>query len=446
MAVIRSELHPAGRARPKLFAPTFVERPYWHDGVDLGVRNPTAVLPTTTDVAIIGGGYTGLSAAAITAAAGRATLVLEAATLGAGCSGLNGGQASTSLKPSFARLRSRFGNEWALAVHREGIQALQELRELVERGGLNCDWQPVGRFLGAHSPKHFERLRRVSDVQRSQLGIPSEVVERRDQLREIASDIYHGGLVYPHHAAVHPAKLLRELCRLALQSGADYSENSRVTSVQRDGQSFLVQTSRGIVAARNVIIATNGYTGPFSPWHRRRVIPIASQIVATEALPPGLVKQLLPTGRVISDTRRVVVYYRASPDTTRILFGGRSTLTDSPAATYAPHLIGWLRRIFPQLDTARISHAWSGTVAYTFDELPHLGENNGVHYCMGYCGSGVTLSTYFGRKIGLQVLGKPAGATALDGIPFQTRPLYSGYPWFLAPSILTYRILDALKL
>jgi glycine/D-amino acid oxidase-like deaminating enzyme len=271
-------------------------------------------------------------------------------------------------------------------------------------------------------------------------------VARKDQHREIGTDAYHGGLLYPNHAAVHPAKLLRGLYGLARESGVGYFEHSPAAAIKQEGRRFQVLTPRGTITARNIIIATNGYTGSLSPWHRRRLIPIGSQIVATEPLQPGIAQTLLPTRRVISDTRRVVVYYRMSPDGTRILFGGRATLSDSPATTYAPVLVDWLRRIFPQLDAVRITHAWSGTVAYTFDQLPHLGSFAGVHYCMGYCGSGISLSTHFGRKIGLQVLGRAEGATALDGIPFQTRPLYTGVPWFLAPSLLTYRILDGLRL
>jgi glycine/D-amino acid oxidase-like deaminating enzyme len=427
-----------------LFSSTFAARPFWRDDVDLHFDSPPGPLPATADVVIIGGGYTGLSAATVLAAAGRSTAIIEAQSLGSGCSGLNGGQVSTSIKPSLAGLSARFGEERAVAIHREGIEALRRLQELIAHRGLNCDWQPVGRFLGAHSPRHFDQLVKRSAMQQQRLGIPSHPVERKDQHREIGSDAYHGGLVYPLHAAVHPAKLLRELYRLAREAGADYFENCPAISVQRDGRSLQVQTPRGMIAARNVIIATNGYTGPFSPWHRRRIIPIGSQIVATEPLAPELMQRLLPTGRVITDTRRVIVYYRPSPDRKRILFGGRATLSDSPPATFAPKLVRWLRGIFPELATVRISHAWSGTVAFTFDELPHFGQANAVHYCMGYCGSGVSLATYFGWKIGLQVLGKDEGKSPLDGVTFPTRPFYTGYPWFLTPSILTYRLLDAL--
>jgi glycine/D-amino acid oxidase-like deaminating enzyme len=427
-----------------LFAPTFASRPFWREGVDLRINAPSRPLPAAADVVVIGGGYTGISAATETAAAGRTTVILEAGTLGSGCSGLNGGQVSTSIKPSFARLIRRFGDQRAESIHREGMQALERLRELVARGGLSCDWQPVGRFIGAHTSRHFDQLVRRAETQQERAGIVSQVVQRRDQYLEIGTQAYHGGLVYPQHAAVHPAKLLRELYRLARDAGAEYYEHCAAMSVKREGSALQVLTPLGTISARNVIIATNGYTGPFSPWHRRRIIPIGSQIVATEPLQPELIHRLLPTGRVISDTRRVIVYYRTSPDRSRILFGGRATLADSAPSRFAPKLVRWLRNIFPELNAVRISHAWSGTVAFTFDELPHFGHADGVHYCMGYCGSGVSLSTYFGWKIGLQVLGRSEGKSVLDGIPFPTRPFYTGYPWFLPPSLLAYRLLDAL--
>lgn len=428
-----------------LFAPAFVERSFWLDGVELPVAVPEAP-PATADVVIIGGGYTGLSAAATTAAAGASTVVLERGDLGAGCSALNGGQVSTSIKPAVGRLRARFGDAVAKAIHGEGIQALERLRELVTSAALECDWQPVGRFVGATSPRHFEQLLALREVQQRELGIPCEIVTRQEQHRELGTDVYYGGLVYPRHAAVQPARLLRELHRLALQAGSRYHAQTPALAIDREGGGLRVRTPRGDIAARHVIIATNGYTGRFSPWHRRRIIPIASQIIATEPLAPALMRELMPMRRVVSDTRRVIVYYRASPDGTRVLFGGRSTVFNAPAAVYAPRLMGWMRRIFPQLGGARITHAWAGTVAFTFDTMPHIGEHDGVHYCMGYCGSGVSLSTWFGHKVGLKVLGRPAGRTALDGVPFQTRPLYNGHPWFLSPSILAYRTLDALKL
>ena len=213
------------RIHGDLYAPSFMERPYWHEGVDLSVKTPALALPTSADVVVIGGGYTGLSAATAVASHGRSVVVLEAKTLGTGCSGLNGGQVSTSLKPGFSRLSARFDSGRALAMHQEGIQALERLRALVAERNLECDWQPVGRFLGACSRRHFDRLLKLREVQQRELNIPSEVVAREDQNREIGTAIYHGGLLHPRHAAVHPAKLLRELYHLAQGAGVGYYEH-----------------------------------------------------------------------------------------------------------------------------------------------------------------------------------------------------------------------------
>ncbi len=169
-------------------------------------------------------------------------------------------------------------------------------------------------------------------------------------------------------------------------------------------------------------------------------------MIATEPLPTGLMKELLPTGRMIIDTRKMVYYYRACPEGKRILFGGRAALSDTDPLKSAPKLHKSMCEIFPQLRSTRISHSWMGFVGYTFDEMPHTGQIDGLHYAMGYCGSGVSLSTYFGMKIGQNVLGKAQGDTPLSDVRFQARPYYNGKPWFLSPSILYYKLRDKIPI
>jgi glycine/D-amino acid oxidase-like deaminating enzyme len=216
-----------------------------------------------------------------------------------------------------------------------------------------------------------------------------------------------------------------------------------VTALDKDGAAFRLNTPHGVVVARKVVVATNGYTGRITPWLRRRVIPIGSYVIATEELPPELMARLMPRNRIVSDTRKVVYYYRASPDRRRVLFGGRVSLTESDPRVSGPKLHAEMTWIFPELAQARISHSWVGFIAYTFDELAHIGEREGLHYAMGYCGSGVGMASYLGMRLGQQVLGLKDGATALDSVRFQTRPLYTGNPWFLAPSIWYYRRKDS---
>ena len=203
---------------------------------------------------------------------------------------------------------------------------------------------------------------------------------------------------------------------------------------------------RGTLAAGNVIVATNGYTNRnlALPALRRRVIPIGSYMIATEPLAPGVMERLIPNDRVLSDTRRVVLYYRSSPDRRRLLFGGRVALAETDPGTSGPKLHAIMSAIFPELGAARISHSWMGFVAYTFDHLPHLGVHDGLHFAMGYCGTGVAMASWLGHKVALKVLGAPEGVTAFDDLAFQTRPFYRGTPWFLAGAVLYYRLRDHL--
>jgi glycine/D-amino acid oxidase-like deaminating enzyme len=152
--------------------------------------------------------------------------------------------------------------------------------------------------------------------------------------------------------------------------------------------------------------------------------------------------RILPTDRMVTDTRKVVYYYRASPDRRRMLFGGRVSWNETDPRKSAPLLRAELARLFPELARIRVTHSWMGFVAYTFDSLMHVGEQGGLHYAMGYCGSGVGMASYLGMKLGLKVLGDKDGATAFDDLPFPSRPYYFGYPWFLAPAISYYRWMD----
>jgi glycine/D-amino acid oxidase-like deaminating enzyme len=423
--------------------PVATSKPYWQDRCP-SPELPPAPLPARVDALIVGAGYTGLSAARETAAAGHTTLVLDAGALGAGCSGRNGGQVAYSIKPSFDALASRHGDAKALAICREGLEATAYLRALATTEGLDCDWRANGCFFGAHTRRHFEVMAREAERQPRGLEQRVSIVARADQHREIASDYYHGGGVYHDDASVDPMRLLLALLARAQRAGATLLEHCPAQAIQRAGDGFDVLTPHGIVRAAKVLIATNGYSGPLSPWLRRRVIPIGSYQLATVALGTDRVRELIPAARNIVDSRRVVVYFRPSPDGEHIIFGGRAALSEPDPLACVRRLSVMMTRIFPQLRGVRAAYAWAGWVAYTFDTLPHLGTHEGVHYCMGYCGQGVPLAPWFGRRIGQQMAGMAEGRTALDDLPFPSRPYYFGKPWFLAPSVFAYRVLDAL--
>jgi glycine/D-amino acid oxidase-like deaminating enzyme len=418
-------------------------KPYWQDR-GLNVHVPRAALPAHVDVVIVGGGYTGLSAARETASAGASTVVLEAGALGAGCSGRNGGQVAYSIKPSLATLTSRHGADKAFAICREGRAAVDHLKWLATEQGLDCGWRQDGLFYGAHTPRHFAAMVRDAADQPPGLEQNIVIIPEGEHKREIDTDFYHGGCLYPDDASVDPMRLLLALLQRAQVAGATVLEHCPALSIKPRAEGFEVMTPQGPVRAGKVLIATNGYSGPVSSWHRRRVIPIGSYQIATEALGADKVRALIPNGRNIVDSRRVVVYYRPSTDGERIIFGGRAALSEQDPAACTPRLKAMLTQVLPQLNETRIEYTWVGWVAYTFDTMPHLGQHEGVYYCMGYCGQGVPTAPYFGRRIGQQMVGHSEGRTALDDLPFPTRPYYFGKPWFLAPSVFAYRMMDSL--
>jgi glycine/D-amino acid oxidase-like deaminating enzyme len=430
-----------GDVSPKQPAAIADHGAYWVDGM--------APLPTTdtdiaaeADVVIIGSGYTGMHAAIVTARAGKTTQVLDAETPGWGCSTRNGGQISSSVKPSLAELTKRFGSARARAIRAEGDASLDWIETFIKDNNIECDFMRSGRFHAAHTPRHFDMLVREAAHLGAEENVPTTIVSRHDQHSELGSDIYYGGVVFERHAAVHPAKYYAGILQTARAAGVRVTGRCPALNITKSGAGYCVSTPKGQIKAGKVVIATNGYSGDLMPWVQRRVIPIGSYIIATDPLPKALMDRLFPTNRIISDTCKIIYYFRPSPDRSRVLFGGRVSANETNPAISGPKLKQDMCRIFPELQNFGLSHSWCGTVAYSFDELMHIGVNDGVHYAMGYCGSGVGMASYLGMRLGQQVLALPEGKTAFDNIPFPTRPLYTGNPWFLPAMVRWYRWRD----
>jgi glycine/D-amino acid oxidase-like deaminating enzyme len=427
-----------------LFTADFKSTPYWWEATpqaDLSNHE----LPAKADVVVIGAGYTGLSAALQTARGGRHTVVIDAENAGAGCSTKNGGQISASIKPSYEELSSKYGKQKAFNIVKEGHNALAWIGDFVERENIDCNFKNCGKFSAAHNPKQYEKLGHKVDNQMKGLETDAYLVPRTEQSSELGSDLYYGGAVFPKSASVDPAKLHSGMLDCVLEAEATVVSYCPATDVSRDGDGFRVSTAKGSIWAKDVIVASNGYTGAATPWMRRRIVPIGSYVIATEPLAPGQMDRLIPKDRMIGDTRKVIFYYRSSPDRQRIVFGGRVSHAESDPLSSGPKLHANMAKIFPELAQTRISHSWVGFVGYTFDTLAHIGKHDGIHYAMGYCGSGVSMAGYFGMRIGQQLLGQEQGRTGFDDLSFQTRPFYTGNPWFLSASVMYYRWLDGLN-
>jgi glycine/D-amino acid oxidase-like deaminating enzyme len=224
---------------------------------------------------------------------------------------------------------------------------------------------------------------------------------------------------------------------------------AKVRRLEREAGGFMLATGRGPVRAAQVIVATNGDTGPLTPGLRRRVIPVSSYIIATEELPLELTSRLSPKGRMFVDGRRLLSYFRLSPDRRRVLFGGRVSLADVDERQSAQGLYRRMIQVWPELAGRRISHSWKGKVAFTFDRLPHMGvwaggQADGVHFALGCNGSGVAMASYLGHQLALKLLGRSNRPCPFDGADFPTRPFYDGRPWFLPAVGAWYRLRDAL--
>ena len=423
---------------------------YWLDGAPYA-NPPISDVPAEIDVAIVGSGFTGMVAALVLAREGRGVAVFDAGDAGVGCSSRNGGQCGGGLKGGIEDLSADYGRAKALAMLQDARASLDFLTATIEQENIDCDYDHCGRFVGANTPRQYDEMLRGFEISNREFGTESYGVSKADQRQEMGSDLYHGGGVIPHHTSLDPAKYHRGLQAMVLEAGAVIYAHTPVTNIAPNstangGAGFTVTTSRGTVRAGKVIVATNGYTNREQtfPALRRRVIPIGSYMIATEPLEPCLMDILIPKNRVLNDTRRVVLYFRSSPDRRRIVFGGRVALAETDPVVSGPRLHDIMGNIFPEVSNVKISHSWMGFVAYTFDKLPHLGVQDGLHYAMGYCGSGVAMASYLGHKIAHQVLGNSEGHTAFDDVKFQTRPFYDGKPWFLATAVAWYKFLDSM--
>ena len=239
--------------------------------------------------------------------------------------------------------------------------------------------------MAANSPAHYEIMARELEAKRRHLGTESEMVSKSDQHRGLASDIYHGGAIVPGLASLHPGLYHLGLLERVTGAGARVFGETPVTGIRRDGDGFEVATSRGTLYARNVAIATNGYTGPATPWLRRRVVPFRGFMIATEELDEARLSRIVPKGRTMHDFNNNLVYMRRAPDTRRLLLGARTgTMTDD-VRKMAPRLHDRLTTILPEMKDVRIARAWNGFGAGTFDLYPHIGTHDGLHYATGYC-------------------------------------------------------------
>lgn len=420
-------------------------RIYWRDGRP--AYAPRAhPRPAAVDVAVVGAGFTGLRVALELARGGRSVAVLEGRDLGHGASSRNGGMVGPSFhKLGMAGLAAHYGPERAAAIMAEGMTALDDFEAFVAAEGIDCGLTMAGRFRGAPTTESYEATARECERLGEAVGLPFEMVPRERQHDQIGSDFYRGGVVYLRDGMIQPRLLVEALARLAEAAGAMIFEHTPALGLARDGDGVTVKLPDGVIRAREVVMATNGYGGSETAPLGPRVVPILTGVAATEPLSANMMGELTPLGRAFGENRRVFMWFRPTPDNKRFIFGGRIGPMNGSDARRSRAVRAAATRVFPQLEGVKFSHLWTGTIAYTQDHAPHLGRIDGVWYAGGYCGSGVTRSLYFGRKLALKILERADAETAFDGLDFPKVPFRPFAP--LAATVVTKwsALLDALQ-
>jgi glycine/D-amino acid oxidase-like deaminating enzyme len=426
-------------SRSEIHHPDFKAMPYWWEAYK-PVAGDLVDVPKKARVAIVGAGYAGLSCAIELADADIDALVLEAAELGFGASTRSGGAVSggVNIGKSFTGKSAITDPEVAKVLLASASDAFSLIEALIEREKIDCHWEKRGRFVGAWTPTDYKvQEKRVQGLNEA-ANSGCYMVPRERQREEMASDYYYGGMVVERSAKLHPALYYKGLLDAARRRKITICAKAGVESIKRNGSSWIIRTARGEVEAGDIVIATNGYTGDVTPEIKKRLIPIASHIIATEELPADLARSLIPKGRTLADTKRVLCYYRMSPDGKRMIFGGRARFTPVTPEVSAPILLRFMTERFPQLKGTRITHAWTGNVAFTWDALPHTGKLDGMHYALGCNGSGVGMMTYLGHQTARRIIGGANSTCGFELTDFPDFPLYTGNPNWALPGVGAY--------
>ena len=357
-------------------------------------------LPQEVDVAIVGSGYTGLCAALELAKKGAAVAVLESETIGWGASSRNGGMTMPGLKQSMPVVMEKYGPETGRALWQATIDAMHTIDKFVKEEEIECHWQVNGYMALAWKPSHFEQMKKKKAWYADTLGFHDMRLVSRDEIQaEIGTAAYYGGLVGDFGAGIHPAKYVFGLARAAARRGAKLYEHAGVKQLARQNGRFQLLTAAGPLNAGEVVLATNGYTDRLVPGCKPKVFPVGSYSIVTEPLPPELQNRLSPNRRMFYDSKWFLNYFRLTPDG-RMLWGGRNNLSTNLDLQHSASILRrQLVHTFPDLEGVPITHSWTGKLGITFDLLPHIGRENGVHYAFGYGGHGLSLATYLGVEM-----------------------------------------------
>lgn len=418
---------------------------YWHSTVQMPDDSNLTPLPEKVDVAILGGGFTGLSAARTLVKRGVKVAVLEANTIGWGASSRNGGMTLTGLKPSMHTVIKQYGRDIAKRLFQCSLDAVDTVEQVIKEENIDCGFARRGHLLAANKSKQYEALQKEVEFMEKEFNHKVRVISRQQQREEIGTDLYYGALIDEVSGGLNPAQYVAGLAGAAERAGATLHARARVNMLRRGGGRFVVETERGIVHAENVLVGTSGYTGNVTKSLQRKIIPIGSFIIATEKLSNELANELNPKNRMIFDYKHYLNYFRMWDN--RMIFGGRAAFFPENPNTIrrsAEILQREMVQVYPQLKDTKVEYVWGGTLDFAFDMMTHVGEMDGIYFSLGYAGHGVAMASYLGKTVAEAIMNGNIKDHPFTSFEFPGAPmgLYNGYPWFLPLAGLWHKILD----
>jgi glycine/D-amino acid oxidase-like deaminating enzyme len=354
--------------------------------------------------------------------------------------------ATPGIKRPIKQIYQVYGRDYAHQFWQASLDAIDLIDQLVSEEGIDCDWRRNGHIALAAKASHFENQKQSSQWLQAEFGHETTLVAPGDLRSEIGSDIYFGGLADNYSGGLQPAKYVFGLARVAAKYGVHLCEKADVQRIERLPTRYLVHTNAGSLNAKEVLVATNGYTDRLVPALKPKIFPVGSYIIVTEPLPADLQEKLSPKGRMFYTTQNFLNYFRLTPDG-RMLWGGRNNLsTNLDLQESAKRLRAGMVRAFPELADVPLSHTWTGQLGLTFDLMPHIGrvdgiQTDGIHYAFGYGGHGLSIATYVGTEVGKLLAGQ-ISRSPFQEIPEDTRFFYRGRPWFLPFAAQYYRFKD----
>ncbi|WP_090633953.1 NAD(P)/FAD-dependent oxidoreductase [Neobacillus massiliamazoniensis] len=394
-----------------------------------------------TDVVVIGAGFTGLSSAFHLQKLGKNVIVLEQETVGYGASGRNGGMVLPGYKPTMQELVKKYGQDEAKLLNDLSLISIELVKKIIDEHQINCDFRNTGHIVVAYKAKHFEELKLESEYLNKHFGYESRVLDRSQLHIEIDSPIYHGCLVDDSSYSFQPLNYAIGLAEAAKSIGARIFEHSKVLSIEYGQNSVKVLTEKGAVTAKDIIVATDAYSGKIMNELNQGVLPISARIIATEQLPESLLNTVIPNDRMVFDTSSFLYYFRRTPEN-RIVFGGGDIRPNLGDGVYQK-VYNAMIKLMPRLAGSKMDYRWGGFIGVTIDQFPVIGRTKeGAYFAAGYTGHGASLSTLFGKLLAQWIVTGSAGGYRFEKERLKSFPFYNQKTMLVNIAHIGFKLLD----